>query len=98
MDFLGPLLGANGIAVQRVDNGITPVLVRCIAWWKEYDDLAIHIVVFEVAFEGGAVHFDVLNGYGFGARDRLRYFGLDLCQYLWQQPGSNDPERGQNTC
>src|SRR6185437_10493122 len=40
VDFVRPLLGANGVAVQRIDHGIAAVLVPGVAGRQEHKDIA----------------------------------------------------------
>ena len=77
-DLVRPLLGADGIAVQRVDHGVAAVLAGGVAGRQEDDDIAIDGVAFQIAFERGAVNLDVLGGDGFCAGDWWRNNGLDL--------------------
>ena len=51
VDLLGPLLGADGVAVQGVDNRIAALLLGLVARGQEDDDVAIDGIAFEIAFE-----------------------------------------------
>ncbi len=64
-----PLLGADRVTVQRVDHGITTLLVFLIAGRQKDDDVAIDGIAFEIAFECCAVDLDVLHLHGLCAGD-----------------------------
>ncbi len=57
VDLAGPLLGADGVAVQRVHDRVAPRLVLRIARRQEHDRVPIDGIPFEVALEGLAVDF-----------------------------------------
>ena len=67
VDLVRPLLGADGVAVQRVDDGIAAVSCPGVAGRQEDDDVAVDGVAFQIAFERRAVNLDVLHGDGLGA-------------------------------
>ena len=61
VDLVGPLLGADRVAVQRVDDRVAARRVRRIARRQKDDDVAIDGVTLQVAFERDAVDLDVLH-------------------------------------
>ena len=61
VDLMRPLLGADGVTVQRVDHGIATLLVFLVAGRQKDDDIAIDGVAFKIAFERRAVDLDVLH-------------------------------------
>ncbi len=85
MDFLRPLLGANGVAMQGVDHGIAAAFVAGIARRQKDQHLAVDGVAFQVALQCGAVNLDVLHRYRLGAGHYRRHFSLSLCQ---SRPGA----------
>ena len=78
MDFVRPLLGSNGVTVQRVDDGIAALLIFLVAGRQEDNDIAVDGVAFEIAFQGCAVDLDVLNRVGLCARDDVGNVRLHL--------------------
>ena len=78
MDFLGPLLGADGEAVQCIDHRIAAALATGIAGRQEDNDVAVDGIAFQIAFQCGAVNLDVLHRHGLGAGHWQRYLCLDL--------------------
>ena len=52
VDLAGPLLGADGVAVQRIDDRVAPGLVRRIARRQEHDRVAVDGIPFQIALEG----------------------------------------------
>ena len=51
MNLVRPLLGADGVAVQRVDHRIAALLVFLVAGRKKNDDVTIDGVAFKIAFK-----------------------------------------------
>ena len=84
----GPLLSADGVAVQGVDDRIAPGLLLRVARGQEDDRIAIDGVALQVAFQGLPVDLDPLHGGGLGARDDRRHFGLHL---RGERRGERDP-------
>src|SRR4029450_10038480 len=78
VDFLSPLLGANRIAVQRVDDRVTARAVLVVARGQEDDHVAIDGVSLQVAFEGRSVNLDAFDDGRTGARHRIGHVGLPL--------------------
>ena len=70
-----PLLGADGVAVQRVDDGIAALLVFLVAGRQKDDDIAIDGIAFEIAFERRPVDLDVLDRDGLCAGDDFGHVG-----------------------
>ncbi len=64
VDFVRPLFGADGVTVQRVDDGIAARFFLRIAGRQKDKDVAINCVAFQIAFQCRAVNFDVLDRYG----------------------------------
>ena len=62
MYLMGPLLGADGVAVQRVHHRIATVLLGGVAGRQEHQDIALGRIPFQVSVKGSAVNFDVLDG------------------------------------
>jgi hypothetical protein len=56
-----PLLGADGVTVQRIDNGIAALLVFLVAGRQEYDDVTIDSVALKIAFKSCAVDLNALH-------------------------------------
>ena len=67
-----PLLGADRVTVQRVDHGITALLLFLIAGRQKDDYVAIDGIAFEIALKRRAVNLDVLYRDRLCARDNLR--------------------------
>ena len=65
MDLLRPLLGADAVAVEGIDDRI-PLLLVCGVPGRQIDDgVTIDGVALEIAFECGAVNCDFLDRNGF---------------------------------
>ena len=97
VDFVRPLLGADGVAVQRVDDGIAAVLVLRVARRQEDEDVAVDGVAFEIAFERSAVDLDVLDGDRLCAGDDCRDFGFDLSGKLCGENGAESNREESRT-
>ena len=80
MNFVAPLFGSDGIAVQGIHHGIAARLVGGVAGRQEDEDVAIDGVAFEISFQCCAVNLDVLDAYGLRSGDDGRDFGLNLGQ------------------
>ena len=78
MNFVRPLLGANRIAVQRVDDGIAALHIFLIAGRQKDEDIAIHCIPLQIAFKGCAVDLDVLHRVRLCAWDDVGNDGLRL--------------------
>jgi hypothetical protein len=78
MNFVAPLFGSDGIAVQGIHHGIAARLVGGVAGRQEDEDVAIDGVAFEISFECGAMNFDVLDGDRLRAGYGRRHLSLDL--------------------
>ena len=51
VDFVGPLLGADGVTVQRIHDRIAAVFVFAVARRQEDEDVAVDGVALQVAFQ-----------------------------------------------
>ena len=78
MDLLRPLLGADAVAVESVDDRVPLLLIRGVPGRQIDDDVTIDSVALEIAFERGAVYFDFLDRNGF----RTGFHGRDLGLHL----------------
>lgn len=78
VDFATPLLGADGVAVQSVDDGIAFGLTGGVAGRKEDNGVPVDGIAFEVAFKGCTVDLDVFDLDGLGRGDDGRDLGGDL--------------------
>jgi hypothetical protein len=93
MNFVGPLLCSNGIAVERVDNWVVAGFLLGIARRQKYEDVAIHGVSLQIAFKGCAVNLDVLHRDGICPGNHWRYLGLDLCGNVRAQSNGDRQRR-----
>jgi hypothetical protein len=80
MDFVAPLVGADGVAVECIHHGIAASLVFRVAGRQKDKDVTVYLVAFKIAFECGAVNLYVLHRDRLCAGHRGRYLGLDLRQ------------------
>jgi len=78
VDFATPLLGADGVAVESVDDGIAFGLTGGVAGREEDNGVPVDGIAFEVAFEGRTVDLDVFGFDGLGGGDDGRDLGGDL--------------------
>ena len=78
VDFLGPLLRANRVTMQSVDDRIPARAVLVVARGQEDDRVAIDDVFFQIALERLAVNLDALDDRWTCARDRVRHVRLHL--------------------
>jgi hypothetical protein len=78
VDFMAPLLGADRVAVQGIDDGISARLLLCIARRQEHEHVAVNGISFQIAFQGGPADLNVFHGHWLGARNGCGYFGLNL--------------------
>ena len=78
VDFLAPLLRADRVAMQGVDDRIPARAVLVVARGQEDDRVAIDGVSFQVALERLAVNLDALDDGWTRARDRVRHVRLHL--------------------
>src|SRR5205823_10332102 len=76
--FLDPLLGTDGIAVQRIDNGIAAMGALRVAWRKDNENIAVGCLAFQVSRYGRRVDLDPLDRNRPCADDRLGGIGADL--------------------
>ena len=88
MDFVRPLFGSDGIAVQGVHDRVAARLVMRVARRQEHEDVAIDRVAFQIAFQRCSVDFYVLHGHGLCTRDWRRHVSLHL--------GSEPRQRSKN--
>ena len=61
LDFVRPLLRADGVAVQRVNHRVAPILLSGVARRQENDDVPIDGIAFQIPLERRAVYLDVLH-------------------------------------
>ena len=61
--------------MQCVYNGIMPGFLLGVARWKEYEDVAIGGIPFQVPFQSAAVHSNVFDCDGFRIRHCRGYLG-----------------------
>jgi hypothetical protein len=88
VNLLGPLFGADGIPVQRVEHRVAPRLLPRVARGQEHQDVAIDGIALQIAFQRGSEDLDAFDGNGFGARDRRRHLRLRLRSEA--EPQAND--------
>src|SRR5271165_1569462 len=88
MNLLRPLLCADGIAMQRIDDRVPPGLLVGVTRRQEYDDLAIDRIAFQVSFQGAPVHTNPLDRDGFGVGYDSGYLGGHLRRKLLAEKGS----------
>lgn len=53
-----PLFGANGVTVQRINDGIAARFVFLVAGGQENNCLAVDGIAFQIAFKRGTVDLD----------------------------------------
>ena len=75
---MGPLLGADGITVQGVNDWIASRLILRIAGRKKNKHLAINRVSFQIAFQSRSVNFDMLDRHRLCTGNRRRHIRLHL--------------------
>ena len=78
VDFVRPLLRSNRIAVQRIDDRVTALLVFLITRRQKDNGIAIDNLAFEISFQCRAVDLDVFHRDGLCARHRVGNDGLHL--------------------
>ena len=78
MDFMAPLLGADGIAMQGIDHRVAPRFVLGVTGRQEDKHVAVHRIALQIAFQSRAVNLDVLHRYRLGVRDYRRHDRLNL--------------------
>ena len=93
VDFVCPLLGADGIAVQGINHRIAPRLRLGVAGRQEDDNVAVDRVPFQVALQGSPVNLNVLHG----NRLRVGLYRGHLSAYLCSEckTGSEGDSQGQ---
>jgi len=89
MDFMGPLLGADGETVQGVDNRIAPGLFLGIAWRKEYKYVTVNRVSFQIAFQSRSVNLDMLDRHWLCTGNGRRHIRLQLRGELRRESSRN---------
>ena len=80
MDFLAPLLSADGIAVQGIDHGIAPRPVPGIAGRQEHQHIAVRRIAFEILFQRRAMDLDALEANGRCPGHYIGHIGFGLGQ------------------
>ena len=78
MNLVRPLLGADGIAVQRIHNRIAAMLLLLVARRQKHKHVAIDSISFEIALKCGTVDLDMLHGDRLGAGNDSGDLGLYL--------------------
>src|SRR5215472_5646985 len=78
MDFVGPLLRADGITVQGIYDRVALRFLLGITRWQKDDDVAINGISLQIAFESPPTDLDMLHGDRLRAGNHGRNFGLDL--------------------
>ena len=53
MDLVRPLLGADGVAVQRIHHRIAAALFLRVARRQEHEHVAVDRIAFEIALQRG---------------------------------------------
>ncbi len=51
MDFVSPLLGADGIAVQGIDDRVVAGRLVAVTRRQEYENVAVDGIAFQIAFQ-----------------------------------------------
>ena len=90
MDFLAPLLGADGIAMQGIDDRVTAIGFLAITGRQENQNIAIGAVALQTAFQGGPMYFEVLDRH-------LGRAGNDIGHIIFGLPDRGTREQGQQT-
>ncbi len=75
---MSPLLGADGIAVQRIYDGIASRFLLRVARRQEHEYVAIHGVSLQITFQGIPVDLYVLHRNRLRTRNDGRHVGLNL--------------------
>src|SRR5215468_504367 len=82
MDFLAPLLSADGITVQGINDRIAPGLLLRVTRRQKHEYVTVNGISLQVVFEGRSVNFDALHCYRLRFRNHRRRFGLNLRRKL----------------
>ena len=85
VDLVGPLLGANRVAVQRVDHRVAARVLFGIAGRQKDNRVAVDGFALQIALKSSTVNPDVLHRHRLCARDHRRYDGLHLRQQSSEQ-------------
>lgn len=93
MDFVSPLLGADGVSVQGVDDGIAARLFLRVTRREENENVAVCGVSFQIALESGTVNFDSLDYDRLGTGNRRGNFRLNLSGKARRECGEKE-EKG----
>ncbi len=80
--------------MQRIYHRVASRFRLRIAGRQEDNDIAVNGIAFQIAFERGAVHFNVFNGDRLGARHDVRHFSTYLCS----KPGIGSEREPQYHC
>src|SRR5207302_612526 len=78
MDFMGPLLRANGISMKCIDNRIPPRSLLRIAGREKDKHFPIDRVPLQAPLQRRCVNLDSLHRYGLSTGNHGRNFGLYL--------------------
>ena len=78
MDFMRPLLGADGVTVQGVNDWITSRLFLRIAGRKEHEHVAVNRVSFQIAFQSCSVNLEMLDRHWLCTGNGRRHIRLHL--------------------
>ncbi len=73
-----PLLGADGITVQGVNDWIASRLILRIAGRKEHKHVPINRVSFQIAFQSRTVNLDMFDRHWLRTGNRRRHICLHL--------------------
>ena len=83
VDLVSPLLRADRVTVQRINHRIAALLVLLVAGRQEDNDVAVHSVSLQIAFQSLSVNLDVFDRYRLCARNRRRNDRLHLRHKRW---------------
>src|SRR5579884_2987471 len=93
VNFVTPLLRANGIAVQGVNHRVAPMRIGLVPRREENDHVAVGGFTFEITLERSAVNANMLNEHWPGAGHYGTRLGLHLCREGRAQSSGEDHER-----
>ena len=82
VNLMRPLLGTNGVTVQRIDHRIAALRVFVVAGRKKHDHVTIDSVTLEIAFKRHPMNLDVFYRDWLCARYDIRDVGLRLSHGL----------------
>ena len=94
MNFLAPLFGANGIAMQCIYHRISSRRLVAVAGRQKHQYLAVGAVAFQAPFQGWTMHLDMLDCYWLGTGHHVRHVIFGLGQGASRKSGSKAKCKG----